>query len=155
MMQLDGLFTSFAGRISQQTFSAIAAGLLIVGLVFNQVPLFGPMLVLALLWPWSCLTAKRLHDAGRSAMPVGAVAAVCALIGAFGILLGIAAASPAYVIIAFQLASVVGALAGLACLAALALVLWAGLLRSDSGENRFGRPEAAPLNLTNLFSRPD
>jgi uncharacterized membrane protein YhaH (DUF805 family) len=153
MMQLDGLFTSFTGRVGQQTFWAIAAGLLIVGLVFNQVPLFGPMLVLGLLWPWSCLTAKRLHDAGRSAMPVGAVAAVCTLIGAFGILLGIAATWPEYVIIAFQLAPVATALAGLACLAALALVLWAGLLRGDPRENRFGPLEAAPFNLMDLLSR--
>jgi uncharacterized membrane protein YhaH (DUF805 family) len=153
MMQLDGLFTSFTGRVGQQTFWAIAAGLLLVGLVFNQVPFFGPMLVLGLLWPWSCLTAKRLHDAGRSAMPVGAVTVMCALIGAFGILLGIAATSPAFAIMAFQLASVAAALAGLACLAALALVLWAGLLRGDSGENRFGPPEAAPFNLMDLFPR--
>ncbi|MDT8758773.1 DUF805 domain-containing protein [Sphingomonas psychrotolerans] len=95
--------------------------------------------------------ARRLHDCGRSAVPVVLVATVCALSAGAGILLGIAASMPDYVSIAFHFAALWATAAGLVAIGGLALLFWAGLLSGDRGTNRFGPPEATPVNLKDLI----
>ncbi|MDT8758774.1 hypothetical protein MZO42_08690 [Sphingomonas psychrotolerans] len=45
----SGLFGGLAGRIGQQSFWAVAAALVLAGLVLNQIPIFGPVLAMLLL----------------------------------------------------------------------------------------------------------
>lgn len=152
MSGFDNLFNGSAGRIGRQTYWISVVGLLLVGGLLNQLPLFGPVLALALLWPSSCVLAKRLHDTGRSAVPAAVVATLCLFMGLFNIGLGLAATVPVYAVAAFQLAVLAMVGTGLLGLAALALLLWAGLTPSDPDANRFGLPEAEPLCLSDLFA---
>jgi uncharacterized membrane protein YhaH (DUF805 family) len=153
MIDYKALLLSPKGRIGRQTFFTAAVGLVAANFVLNLVPFLGPILVLPLLWPFACVTAKRLHDAGRSAWPVAIVTLMCLATGAMAAAIGVVASNPATALSAFAMAGMVVMLGGFTTVAALALLVWAGVSRSDSGPNRFGKPEVTPLSFGDLIGR--
>lgn len=153
MIDYKTLLLSPKGRVGRQTFLTATVGLVAANLVLNLVPVLGSVLALPLLWPFACITAKRLHDGGRSAWPVVLVTALCVTTGAIAAATGLLAADPTPVPSAFALAAAAIMLGGFAMVAAIALLIWAATVRGDSGSNRFGAPEPMPLRLTDLLAR--
>src|SRR5438270_11369721 len=83
-MDWKGLFLTSHGRLGQRDFWIAWLILFVASLVLSMVPLLGQLAVLALIYPTVCITAKRLHDFGKS----GWLAAVPYAIAAVGMLIG-------------------------------------------------------------------
>jgi len=150
MIDLHALLLSPSGRIGRQTFWHLIAALVAAQLILSLIPLLGTLAALVLLWPFSCVIAQRLHDSGRRAWLLIPVALLSAASGLLAFAIGAMRLEPAMALNAFALAGLSVAIGGLATLAALALLLYAGLARGDAGANRFGAPEAEPLSLAAL-----
>jgi uncharacterized membrane protein YhaH (DUF805 family) len=156
-MQYDWkrLFLSADGRIGRQEYWIGFLLMLGVSVVLRFIPILGPLLSLALIYPQICVGSKRLHDFGKSGflmlVPFGivAVATVLAIVlGGAAILSGLAGntANAAGAISAGIGAGLVFLLAILAC---LGFTIWVGVMASDPGENRYGpAPEVAPSPVT-------
>jgi uncharacterized membrane protein YhaH (DUF805 family) len=137
------------GRIRRQDFWIAAAVLfvisLFVGIVVGWIPVVGTAFSLVLLYPWTCLASKRLHDFGASgwlcAVPVGLNVALGVLKLIVGVMVGGAA-----VLGGHAGAAAMGIMTGLglllvACvvgLIQLAFLLWVGLTPTQPGENQYG-----------------
>jgi uncharacterized membrane protein YhaH (DUF805 family) len=150
-MQIDWkhLFLSMDGRIGRQSFWIGFVLILVASLILNMIPLLGPILGLALLWPQVAIHAKRLHDMGRSAWLI-----VVPFVVSFVALIAAAMTGGASVIAALNSGSSAGiaqsaggiGLTFLLLLVAfgvgIAFLLWVGLSRGDDADNRFGPPPA-------------
>ena len=153
-MDWNRLFFSADGRIGRQTFWIGFLILLGAGVVVSWIPLLGLIATLALIYPWTCLFAKRFHDMNKSGwlalLPVAAPAilfTVAIVTGVGGIITGAmledsvgdASAAPVLAGIASALLFV-----GLGMLVWLIGTLWAGLSDGDPGPNRYGPPPPPP-----------
>ena len=87
------LYLSGQGRIGRAQFWIGAAGLICVGLVAGLIPVVGVLASLALIYPWACLTAKRLHDFGRSGLLVLVAAVPAVVAGVFSLVTALAASN--------------------------------------------------------------
>lgn len=151
-MQLDWkkLFLTADGRIGRQEFWIGYAILFALWFIGGMIPGLNLVIGFILLWPNICITAKRLHDMGKTAWLMlipGGVAFLCVIVGLMvggmamigaGAMNGDAAAAGA------GLAGVgmIMGFMGIAILVALGFLLWVGLTPSQPGENRFGPPPA-------------
>ena len=156
------LFLTYEGRIDQKDYWLGALILFVIGLLASALHILAPLIWLALIYPWICVIAKRLHDFGKSgwlillpiviaclALTAGAVLGVFGAIaafvtgsgwdhpGAWGVFLGALGA-------AFSFFLVAG-------LAKLVFLIWVGLARGDPGPNRYGPP---PTSLTSPRPTP-
>ena len=132
------LYLSGDGRIGRTEFWIGAAGLICVGLVAGLVPVVGVLASLALIYPWACLTAKRLHDFGRSG-PLVLVAAVPAVVaGVFSLVTALAASNLGTLGMALAGASLSLAVSTVALLVSLGFVLWVGLKPGHEAPNSYG-----------------
>jgi uncharacterized membrane protein YhaH (DUF805 family) len=150
-MDWKSLFFSAEGRIGRQAFWIGWLMLLGVHVVAGHLPLVGQVLSLAAIYAWVCLSAKRLHDMGRTGwwqlLPVllGPVLVIGSAVSiGFGAILAEAVNGDASF----------GALAGLgglfvslavAFLAVIGFTLWLGTSEGQAGDNRYGEPPLTPV----------
>lgn len=153
-MDLKALFLTADGRIGQKDFWVGFLILLGAGVVAGFLPIIGPLLHIALLFPWFCLYAKRLHDFGKPAWLVLLPFLVFVAAGLVGMMAGggaiVAAAmrGESDLFAGGAVLAGLGVAIGLFCLASLfwlGFLLWVGLNRGTPGPNAFG-PE--PVSLT-------
>ena len=152
-MDWKTLFFSPEGRIGRSSFWIGWLVLLGVNVVLGWVPLVGWALCLVTIYCNVCITAKRLHDMGKSgflqvipmiAVPTLIIGAIVAVAGP-AIMAGIADADDAQIT-----AAVMAGVGGMflfflaACVIWLGFLLWVGLSNSEPGENRFGPAPAPP-----------
>jgi uncharacterized membrane protein YhaH (DUF805 family) len=112
-----------------------------------MIPLLGQLVILALIYPTVCVTAKRLHDFGRSgwlaAVPY-VIAAAAMLIGAvtggMTMMLGGLAGHGVAAAAAVGGMGIMAGVMGLTLLAELAFLLWVGLSKGDPQPNAYGAP---------------
>lgn len=132
------LYLSAQGRIGRREFWIGAAGLIAVGLAVGIIPVVGALASLAMLYPWTCLTAKRLHDFGRSGWLVLIAAVPAAVSGALGVFMALAASNLATLGVAMASAGLALTVSTLALLASLAFLLWVGLKPGERSANAYG-----------------
>ena len=137
-MDWKAVLLSSSGRCRRQDFWIGVLILFGAGFVFGLIPLINIIAPLAMIYPWVCLYAQRLHDAGRT----GWLAAVPWIIQ----IVAVAA------IVILVLTSALGeaddmtwlfaaiAIGGGGVIAWLAFTLWVGLAPSDPHVNRYGAP---------------
>lgn len=147
-MDWKTLFLSADGRIGRKEFWIGFAILFAASVVLNMLPVIGQIIGLLLIWPQVCITAKRLHDMGRTGwlmlVPV-AVAIVCSLIASLTVgaslfsaaILGSSGTDMAAAGSALAGVGAASAVMGVALLVYLAFLLWIGLTPSQEGMNRF------------------
>lgn len=153
-MDWKTLFFSADGRIGRSTFWIGWLVLLGVNVVLGWVPLLGWLLSLVTIYSWVCVSAKRLHDMGKTGwltiipivfawiIPLGALFTF----GGATILAGLADMSDEATAMA-----VLSSLGGMflivlvSWLVALAFLIWQGATSGEVGENRFGPAPATPV----------
>ena len=126
------VFFNANGRLGKKDFwigFAIMFGLSMVGAL---VPVLGPLLQLALIYPGICLYGKRLHDFNMTAWIYGGYLVATF---AFGMLIGFMATSGGYM----DEELLLGGLA-VGFLIQIGFTLWVGLMNGTPGENRYGPP---------------
>lgn len=136
------LFLSLDGRIGRKDFWIGAAVLIGVGLLAGLMPIIGPLVSLALIAPWTCLMAKRLHDFGRSAWLVLIALIPAAGSAALGLFTALAATNAATMGAAFAGAGLTLAVSFIALIVSLGFLIWVGVKPGDPRPNAYG-PEAA------------
>lgn len=142
-MDWKTILLAHGGRINRKIFWTGVAILVVASLVLGSLPGVGTVLSLALLYPWTCLLIKRLHDFGRSGLLVMVPllpTAVAALLSVWITFAASFSGSSAGVFAAAGLAATFGLVA---MLIALAFLLWVGLKPGDETDNRYGTPTAA------------
>lgn len=146
-MNWQYLYFSFAGRTSKRDFWVGLGGLLVAGIVAGLLPVIGPALSLALLYPSTALMAKRLHDFGRSAwlIAIPLVPALLAVVTA--VLAGSAMADPATMGAGLAAAGLAALVGTVAMVIGLGFLVWAGTRDSDAGVNAFGEPSGVAILL--------
>ena len=132
------LYLSGDGRIGRTEFWIGAAGLICVGVVAGLVPVVGVLASLALIYPWACLTSKRLHDFGRSGLLVLVAAVPAVVAGVFSLVTALAASNLSTIGMALAGASLSLAVSTVALLVSLCFVLWVGLKPGHEAPNSYG-----------------
>lgn len=139
-MNWKTLFLSAEGRIAKRDFWIGAAILFGAGFVANMLPLIGAVAGLVLLYPWTCLVAKRLHDFGRSAWLVLVPVVPAAASGVLALVTTMAMGNAATMAAGFAAAGLTLLVSTLAILFSLAFLLWVGLKDGDAATNAYGSP---------------
>jgi uncharacterized membrane protein YhaH (DUF805 family) len=154
------LFLSPEGRIGPKDFWIGVLFLFVVWVLSHVLHVLAPLIWLLMIYPWVCVFAKRLHDAGRSGwlilapVAVGVAALILAVMfGGVGVIgaLGTMAtfgASPASWAALFAGVGVMMMFLCVAGVAKLAFTLWVGLSAGDPGENRYGPPPVSLMTAT-------
>lgn len=132
------LFLAFTGRVGRRDFWIGAAALIVVGMLTHLLPLVGPIASLALLYPWTALMAKRLHDFDRPGWLVLVPVVPAAASGVLALFATLAMGNVATVGTAFATAGLALLVSTLAVLVGLGFVIWAGLKEGDARANRYG-----------------
>lgn len=138
---IDHLFNP-AGRIGRKTFIISAAGFIALGMVCTVVPVAGQIVSLAMLWPWTVIAIKRLHDMNRSGTLAIVMAVASACLGAAGSLVAVLATNPALFLAVASVMAIAGLVVGFA---ALAFIIWLAIGVGSQGSNRFGYPETSSV----------
>lgn len=136
---------SFEGRIRRQHFWIGWLICLGIGVVLGWIPFFGTLLSIALIWPNTAITVKRLHDMGHSGWltVIPWITGIAAIVGMF-ITVGMAALAngtdwssedPA---VAFAILAPAFGIFAVAALVQLGFLLWVGFSEGQRGDNRFG-----------------
>jgi uncharacterized membrane protein YhaH (DUF805 family) len=142
-MNWTELFLAPQGRAGQQAFLIGAAALIVAGVVLNLIPVLGPLASLALIYPWTCLLVKRLHDFGRSGWMVLIPVVPTALASMLALITTFAAMGGGTMGAALVGAGLALTISGASMLISLAFLVWVALKPSDARANRFGYPAAA------------
>lgn len=143
-------FLAAKGRIGRRDFWIGAVALIVVGVIAGMIPVIGPLASLALLLPWTCLMAKRLHDFGRSGWLVLVPAVPTALSSGLALVAALAISNAATLGLAFGLGGVALTVASVSALIGLGFLLWVGLTAGDPRPNRFGAPVESAIGLGRL-----
>jgi len=139
---------SFKGRLRRQHFWI--SWLIVMGLsvVLGWIPFLGLLVSLALLWPWTVITIKRLHDMGKTGW-LALVPWIGTLVGIVMMIMSVGMAAfrnPEYfenlenedpALVLSMLGGMMGGLAILV-LVNLAFLVWIGISDSQRGDNRYG-----------------
>lgn len=156
-MDWQRLFLSPEGRIGQKDYWIGALILFGIGLVSSALHFLAPLIWLALIFPWICIIAKRLHDAGRSGWMMLIPVAVGCLAALAGVVFGVIGAVAAFVTGSgwdhpAGWAAFIGSLGAavaffvLAGVVKVVFLLWVGLSAGDAGENRYGPPPTSLIS---------
>lgn len=141
------MFLTMSGRMPKSDFWAGAAILLVVGLVAGMLPLVGSLVGLALIVPWTCLMAKRLHDFGQSARLILIPAIPAAASALIATMTALAASNAVTAGAAFGMAGLALFVSGLAFVVGLGFLLWAGTRDGDAAANAYGPPVQPRISL--------
>ena len=148
VMDWKALYLTAEGRLGQRDFWIAWLILFVAGVVSRLIPLLGVVIALALIYPYVCITAKRLHDFGRSgwlaAAPLVAGLAlgiVAMLLGGAAMMAGIFGRGAAGLAMMGGMGLMV-MLWSVAGLAGIVFLLWVGLTRGDGQPNAYGPPPA-------------
>ena len=136
---------AFEGRIRRQHFWIGWLICLGVGVVLGWIPLLGALLSIALIWPNTAITVKRLHDMGHTGWLTvipwiagfAAIFGVIASVGMSAIASGGNWESDDPAVVFGLLGPALGILA-VTTLIQLGFLLWIGLSDGQPGDNRFG-----------------
>ena len=145
MRWIASLFSS-NGRLAPTGFWVGFLALSAVGLAALTVPRVGALLWLAMLYPWTCLYARRLHDLGRSgwfqlvAWAVNLALMVIAIVLIGGALVT-GFSEPQGMMLA--LTEIAGTMGGITLTAGLGIfnlvwLVWLGTASGERDANRFG-----------------
>lgn len=137
-MTWNHLFLSFDGRTSRRDFWICFAALFAIGLLASVLPLIGALTGLALLYPWTALMAKRLHDFGRPGWLVLIPAVPAAVSGALALFAALAMSTAATMPAGIAAAGLAAVISTLAVVTGLIFLLWAGLNAGDAHANAYG-----------------
>jgi uncharacterized membrane protein YhaH (DUF805 family) len=155
-MDWQTLFLKHDGRIGQKDYWIGALILFVIWMLSSALHLLAPLIWLALVYPWVCLIAKRLHDFGKSAWLILVPLVVACICGLLAVIFGGVSAVAAFVSAAGDwtdprawgvFAGALGlavAFVAVAGLVKIAFLLWVGLRRGDVGPNLYGPP---PVSL--------
>ena len=132
------LFLSLDGRIGRKEFWIGAVVLICIGLLAGLMPIIGPLVSLALIAPWICLMAKRLHDFGRSAWLALIALIPSAGSAALGLFTALAATNAATMGAAFAGAGLTLAVSFIALIVSLGFLIWVGVKPGDLQPNAHG-----------------
>jgi uncharacterized membrane protein YhaH (DUF805 family) len=147
-MNWHHLFLGFSGRTSKRDFWIGFAALFAAGFAASLVPLVGALASLALLYPWTALVTKRLHDFGRSGWLVLIPTLPAALSGTLAVYGALAMSNAATLGSALAVAGFALLVSTIAMLVGLAFLLWVGLSAGDTGPNAYGEvPADTPLTV--------
>lgn len=126
--------TSADGTATRRDFWIAAAALTGAAIVAGMVPVTGPLVSLLLLYPWTCLSMRRLRDMGRSPRLALLPVFLCSVVGLLTGVTLFGAHDPAQAAVTFLLAGVTLVTATAATLVTLPFLLWIGLTpgRSDA-----------------------
>ena len=101
-----------------------------------------------LLYPWTALLVKRLHDFGKPGRLVLVPALPAAASAALALHASLAMGNAATMGTAFAVAAIALPISALALLVGLGFLLWAGLKDGDPGANAFGNAsQTIPFTL--------
>ena len=156
-MNWQSFFLTADGRIGRKDFWLGYAILFAAGFVAGMLPLVGPLISLALIWPSVCIFAKRLHDAGRSgwlaAIPfviwtVGTAVAVVLMFSTIGgaAFLAEETNDPRAVAAMFAGMGTIFLVALVGFIVYVAFLLWVGLTQGDPAPNRYGAPQPSAFD---------
>jgi uncharacterized membrane protein YhaH (DUF805 family) len=134
------LFLSARGRIGPRTFLFGGGALIVVGIALALLPVVGMALSLALFWPWWSLSAKRLHDMGRSARPAALLLGANLVLGASAGLLTLLSTQGVMAMVLLPVLGIIGLLSMVVMLASLAFLVWLALSPSDEANAYGPRP---------------
>jgi uncharacterized membrane protein YhaH (DUF805 family) len=132
MENIIPLLTSPAGTASRRDFWLGAAVLFGIGIVLSLVPVFGALVSLALLYPWTCLSMARLNDMGRSPRLALVPLLFCSIAGVLGFVTAMGMSNPALIASTLMLAGVTLLVSSIAALVAIAFLGWLGLAPGES-----------------------
>ncbi|MGK6325331.1 hypothetical protein ACMGDM_19870 [Sphingomonas sp. DT-51] len=130
MTDLLPLLTSANGTATRGEFLISAFALIVAGLVIGLVPVVGPIASLALLYPWTCLSMRRLADMGRPKALALIPLSLCGVAGALGLLTFAGASNPAALGATLMFAGFTLLVSSVAGLVALGFLVWIGLSNS-------------------------
>jgi len=150
-MNITHVLFSPNGRIGQQAFWIGVLILIAANIIAGLIPILGFFISLGLIWVGIAVYGKRLHDAGKSAWLHAIPWGVSILLGIIG---GIMVGGTVFAaIMSGDDVDMAAVLAGagaasifflLSFVVWIAYTIWVGVLKGDSGENRFGPAPAAP-----------
>lgn len=148
-MNLDWqqLFLSFTGRASKRDFWIGFAVLFGAGFVASLLPVIGALASLALIYPWTALMTKRLHDFGKSGWLVLVPAVPAAASGVLGLFAAVAMGNAVTMGAAFATAGLAVMISTIAILIGLGFLLWVGLKDGDRVPNAYGEVPTAAVQL--------
>jgi uncharacterized membrane protein YhaH (DUF805 family) len=146
-MNWPHLYISFAGRTSKRDYWIGLGGLVAGAIVAGLLPVVGPALSLALLYPFTALLAKRLHDFGRSSWLAVIPVAPAVISLAIAMLAAVAIGDPAMMGAGLAAAGLAALLSTLAILIGIGFLIWAGTRESDAGINAYGEPTGGAVFL--------
>jgi len=148
MPSLSSLFFSSHGRLGRRAFWSAAFGLIVANLMLSVMPMLGAVCTLLMLWPWTCLLIKRLHDQGRSGALAMVPVALSAASGMLSMMAGVLTFTPGGA--GLPVLALLAPATGVLGLTGLAFLIWVGAARSQFGANRYG-PSRAASPAHNLF----
>lgn len=139
------LLFSFEGRARRSHFWIGWLILLGVGVVAGWIPILGGLISLALIWPNTAISVKRLHDMGQTgwlvlipwAVSIIGVIAAVSMIGVSAVTNSAALEDGDPAAILALLGPALG-LFGLILLVCLGFLLWIGLTDGQRGDNKYG-----------------
>lgn len=131
--ELQHLFLFRGGRIGRGPYWLGVAGLMAASFVLGLIPVAGPWLALALLWPWFCLLSKRLRDIERDPRLSAAALAPLALSSLLGAAMSLTLVTPASALAVLPLVGLLGAIALIAALVGAVAVIWIGVTPTRRG----------------------
>jgi uncharacterized membrane protein YhaH (DUF805 family) len=116
-----------SGQVGRTQFWVGVGILALASFLVGLLPVVGPWLALALIWPWYCLLGKRLRDMGRS--PALAVAAVAPMLvtAVVSAIVSTTFATPAMTLLLLPIVGLLTTLILLASIAVAAVVIWLGV----------------------------
>lgn len=148
-MNLDWqhLLLGFSGRTGKREFWVGFAALFGIGIVANLLPVIGTIASVALIYPWTALMAKRLHDFGKSGWLVLIPAVPAAMSGVLALFAALAMGNAATMGAAFATAGFAVLVSTLAVLIGLGFLAWVGTREGDASANAYGAPSNGGVSL--------
>ena len=135
---------SYVGRMRRQHFGISFLIIMGVSMLVGLIPVIGQLISIALIYPWVCITIKRLHDMGRSGwltlVPVigSTVGTILVIIGGAGSLVSAASSGSEASVTALGSGAMVLIGALISLITGFGFLIWIAFTNGQPGPNRFG-----------------